>query len=157
MRNNYVESKYDSTVRLNFSLKIMVRTFYEDTGTRAVGLGTGLGVETDFFVFSSLSNRSRSWSQTVVVSVSKLKIFCTSNHRLFISRLETASFAFFFLHGSFFLEYADSLNQRNFFRFTRAEKTSSQTSRIRVTAKNFATRANLFSSILLSFFPRVCF
>ena len=48
MRNNYVESKYDSTVRLNFSLKIMVRTFYEDTGTRAVGLGTGLGVETDF-------------------------------------------------------------------------------------------------------------
>ena len=36
-------------------------------------------------------------------------------HRLFISGLEPDSF-FFFLHGLFVLEYADSFSQRDFFR-----------------------------------------
>ena len=45
---------------------------------------------------------------------SKTHIRC--EHRLFISKLETARFVFFFLHSSFVQEYADSSNQRDFFR-----------------------------------------
>ena len=37
------------------------------------------------------------------------------HHRLFINRLKTVSFVFFFLRGTFLLQYADLFNQRDFF------------------------------------------
>ena len=43
---------------------------------------------------------------------SKTHIRC--EHRLFIGKLETDRFVFFFLHSSFVLEYAESSNQRDF-------------------------------------------
>ena len=80
------------------------------------------------------------------------------DHRLFITELETDSIVFF-PHGSLVLKYADSSTQRDFFCHGSLvlEKSPNQTSQIRVTAKNFKTRANLFSSVLFPFSWRVCF
>ena len=77
-----------------------------------------------------------------------------SEHRLFISRLETDCFALFSVRF-IFLEYSDLSNQRNFFLHgslaLRICPIKSIEYATRDCKKIFATRANFFSS-MLSFF-----
>ena len=75
-----------------------------------------------------------------------------SDHRLFISRLETDSF----FYGVFVLEYANFSNQRYFFLHGLLVLQIRSISRIRVTAKKTLQQEQI-SSMLFSFSSHVCF